>query len=179
MIAHANNSEIQLVGQITDFHEVVQKRGKRLIANFQDSTGHMELVWFRGHKWIKENLKKRTTYVVFGKVSVFNGVFSMPHPEMELKSEFDKSLRSSIQPIYPSTELLSNRGISNRVICKFIEQIFIQTGNDFFESISKELINQYKLISKSEAILNIHFPKDQNLLQRSQFRLKFEELFFI
>ena len=175
----ANNSEIQLVGQITDFREVVQKRGKRLIANFQDSTGHMELVWFRGHKWIKENLKKKKTYVVFGKVSVFNGVFSMPHPEMELKSEFDKSLRSSIQPIYPSTELLSNRGISNRVICKLIEQIFIQTGNDFFESISIELINQYKLISKSKAILNIHFPKDQNLLQRSQFRLKFEELFFI
>ena len=174
-----NNSEIQLVGQITDFREVVQKRGKRLIANFQDSTGHMELVWFRGHKWIKENLKKKTTYVVFGKVSVFNGIFSMPHPEMELKSEFDKSLRSSIQPIYPSTELLSNRGISNRVICKLIEQIFIQNGNDFFESISIELINQYKLISKSEAILNIHFPKDQNLLQRSQFRLKFEELFFI
>ena len=174
-----NNSEIQLVGQITDFREVVQKRGKRLIADFQDSSGHMELVWFRGHKWIKENLKKKTTYVVFGKVSVFNGIFSMPHPEMELKSEFDKSLRSSIQPIYPSTELLSNRGISNRVICKLIEQIFIQNGNDFFESISIELINQYKLISKSEAILNIHFPKDQNLLQRSQFRLKFEELFFI
>ncbi len=174
-----NNSEIQLVGQITDFREVVQKRGKRLIANFQDSTGYIELVWFRGHKWIKENLKKKTTYVVFGKVSVFNGIFSMPHPEMELKSEFDRSLRSSIQPIYPSTELLSNRGISNRVICKLIEQIFIQNGNDFFESISIELINQYKLISKSEAILNIHFPKDQNLLQRSQFRLKFEELFFI
>ena len=90
----------------------------------------------------------------------------MPHPEMELKSEFDKSLRSSIQPIYPSTELLSNRGISNRVICKFIEQIFTQTGNDFFESISKELINQYKLISKSEAIFNIHFSK------RSKFTTK-------
>ena len=90
----------------------------------------MELVWFRGHKWIKENLKKKTTYVVFGKVSVFNGVFSMSHPEMELKSEFDKSLRSSIQPIYPSTELLSNRGISNRVICKLIEQIFIQALED-------------------------------------------------
>ena len=64
------------------------------------------------------------------------------HPEMELKSEFDKSLRSSIQPIYPSTELLSNRGISNRVICKFIEQIFIQTGNDFssqFQKINKSI----------------------------------------
>ena len=174
-----NNAEVQVIGQITEIREVGQQRGKRLVATFRDSTGKIDLVWFRGQKWIKERLKLHTDYVVFGKTNLFNGVFNMPHPDMELKTDFDKSLSSAIQPIYPSTELLSNRGISNRVICKLIEQIFIQTGNDFFESISIELINQYKLISKSEAILNIHFPKDQNLLQRSQFRLKFEELFFI
>jgi len=174
-----NSSEIQVIGQITGFREISQKRGKRLVAIFQDSTGQIELVWFRGHKWIRENLKIRTTYVVFGKVNLFNGSYNMPHPEIELKSEFDKGLRTNIQPIYPSTEILTNRGISNKVICKLIEQIIIQIDGGFLESLSNEILNKYKLISKNDALLNIHFPKDQILLQQAEFRLKFEELFFI
>ena len=174
-----NNSEVQIVGQITGFKEIQQKRGKRLIATFKDETAQMELVWFRGHKWIRENLKINATYVVFGKVNWFNGTFSMPHPDMELKSEFDKGLRTAIQPLYPSTETLGNRGISNRVICKLMEQLFLQFNGKFEESLSEPLLNQYKMISKNEALLNIHFPKNQNLLAKAQFRLKFEELFFI
>ena len=174
-----NSSEIQVIGQITGFREISQKRGKRLVATFQDSTGQIELVWFRGHKWIRENLKIRTTYVVFGKVNLFNGSYNMPHPEIELKSEFDKGLRTNIQPIYPSTEILTNRGISNKVICKLIEQIIIQIDAGFLESLSNEILNKYKLISKNDALLNIHFPKDQILLHQAEFRLKFEELFFI
>ena len=174
-----NNSEVQIVGQITGFKEIKQKRGKRLVATFKDATAQMELVWFRGHKWIRENLKINATYVVFGKVNWFNGTFSMPHPDMELKSEFDKGLRTAIQPLYPSTETLGNRGISNRVICKLMEQLFLQFNGKFEESLSEPLLNQYKMISKNEALLNIHFPKNQNLLAKAQFRLKFEELFFI
>ena len=174
-----NSSEIQVIGQITSFREISQKRGKRLVATFQDSTGQIELVWFRGHKWIRENLKIRTTYVVFGKVNLFNGSYNMPHPEIELKSEFDKGLRTNIQPIYPSTESLTNRGISNKVICKLIEQIIVQINGGFIESLSNEILKKYKLISKNDALLNIHFPKDQGLLQKAEFRLKFEELFFI
>ena len=174
-----NNSEVQIVGQITGFKEIQQKRGKRLVATFKDATAQMELVWFRGHKWIRENLKINATYVVFGKVNWFNGTFSMPHPDMELKSEFDKGLRTAIQPLYPSTETLGNRGISNRVICKLMEQLFLQFNGKFEESLSEPLLNQYKMISKNEALLNIHFPKNQNLLAKAQFRLKFEELFFI
>ena len=174
-----NSSEIQVIGQITRFREISQKRGKRLVATFQDSTGQIELVWFRGHKWIRENLKIRTTYVVFGKVNLFNGSYNMPHPEIELKSEFDKGLRTNIQPIYPSTENLTNRGISNKVICKLIEQIIVQINGGFIESLSNEILKKYKLISKNDALLNIHFPKDQSLLQKAEFRLKFEELFFI
>ena len=101
---------------------------------------------------IKENLKKKTTYVVFGKVSVFNGVFSISHPEMELKSEFDKSLRSSIQPIYPSTEKLSNRGISNRSLSKLVEHLFQHVGNSFDESLSDEILIHNGLISKKDAL---------------------------
>ncbi|MFL2624039.1 MAG: ATP-dependent DNA helicase RecG [Flavobacteriaceae bacterium] len=174
-----NNSEVQIVGQITGFKEIQQKRGKRMVATFKDATAQIELVWFRGHKWIRENLKINETYVVFGKVNWFNGTFSMPHPDMELKSEFDKGLRTAIQPLYPSTETLGNRGISNRVICKLMEQLFLQFNGKFEESLSESLLNHYKMISKNEALLNIHFPKNQNLLAKAEFRLKFEELFFI
>jgi len=175
----ASNAEIQIVGQITGFKEIGQKRGKRLVATFRDDTGYLELVWFRGHKWIREQLKTHTDYVIFGKINLFNGVFSMPHPDIELKSDYDKSLSKAIQPIYPSTEKLSNRGISNRVVCKMMEQLFLQLNGRFEESLSSEIIAHQKLISKSEALLNIHFPKTQHLLSLSQFRLKFEELFYI
>lgn len=174
-----NNSEVQIIGKITAYKEISQKKGKRLVATFCDSSGQMELVWFRGHKWIRENLKINTSYVIFGKVNWFNGNFSMPHPDMELKSEFDKGLRTAIQPIYPSTEILGNRGISNRVLCKLIEQLFLQINGKFKESLSENLLNQHQLISKDEALLNIHFPKNQNLLAKAQFRLKYEEFFFI
>ena len=174
-----NNAEVQIIGQITAIKEVGQKRGKRLVATFRDETGKMELVWFRGQKWIRERLKLHTDYVIFGKTNLFNGVFNMPHPDMELKTEYDKSLSSAIQPIYPSTEQLSNRGISNKALCKLVEHLFLHIGNAFTESLSSEIIEQQALISKKDALLNIHFPKNQNLLARAQFRLKFEELFFI
>jgi ATP-dependent DNA helicase RecG len=174
-----SKAEVQIVGQITGFKELGQKRGKRLVATFRDETGFIELVWFRGHKWIREQLKTHTDYVIFGKLNKFNGVFSMPHPDIELKSDYDKSLSKAIQPIYPSTEKLANRGISNRVICKIMEQLFLQLNGRFEESLSFDMLEDQKLISKSEAFLNIHFPKTQNLLSLSQFRLKFEELFYI
>jgi ATP-dependent DNA helicase RecG len=174
-----NNAEVQIIGQITDIKEVGQKRGKRLVATFRDETGKMKLVWFRGQKWIRERLKLHTDYVIFGKTNLFGGVFNMPHPDMELKTDFDKSLSSSIQPIYPSTEKLSNRGISNKTLCKLMEHLFLQMGNAFTESLSSEMIEQQALISKKDALLNIHFPKNQNLLARAQFRLKLEELFYI
>jgi ATP-dependent DNA helicase RecG len=173
------NAEVQVVGQITGFKEIVQKRGKRLVATFRDETGHLELVWFRGHKWIREHLKTHKDYVIFGKINLFNGTFSMPHPDIELKTEYDNGLSKAIQPIYPSTEKLTNRGISNRVICKIMEQLFLQLNGRFEESLSTEILEHQKLISKSEALLNIHFPKTQKLLSLSQFRLKFEELFYI
>lgn len=174
-----SKAEVQIVGQITGFKELGQKRGKRLVATFRDETGVIELVWFRGHKWLREQLKTHTDYVIFGKLNLFNGAFSMPHPDIELKTDYDKSLSKAIQPIYPSTEKLANRGISNRVICKIMEQLFLQFNGRFEETLSSDILEHQKLISKSEALVNIHFPKSQKLLSLSQFRLKFEELFYI
>ncbi|MFI2742272.1 ATP-dependent DNA helicase RecG [Zhouia sp. PK063] len=174
-----NASEVQVIGKIVHLKMVEQKRGKRLIATFIDDTGQMELVWFRGHKWIKESLKLNTPYVVFGKTNAFNGVFSMPHPEMELLTEHEKSLRSAMQPVYPSTEKLTNKGITNRVINKIMQQLFIETKGKFIETLAEPILHELKLIPKNAAMFNIHFPKSQELLYKAQYRLKFEELFYI
>ncbi|APY09502.1 ATP-dependent DNA helicase RecG [Winogradskyella sp. J14-2] len=174
-----NNAEVQVIGQITSFREVAQKRGKRLVAEFRDDTGVMELVWFRGQKWIRESLKTGQPYVIFGKTNWFNGKFSMPHPEIELLSEHEKNLRSAMQAIYPSTEKLSNKGITNRVVTKIMQQLFLETKGRYAETIPNTIRGELKLLSKSEALFNIHFPKSPELLSRAQFRLKFEELFYI
>ncbi len=174
-----NTTEVQIIGQITDIKEVGQKRGKRLVATFQDDTGRMELVWFRGQKWVRESIKLNKTYVIFGKTNWFNGTFSLPHPEMELLEDHEKSLRSAMQPVYPSTEKLNNKGITNRVTNKIMQQLFIESKNSFSETLSPQLLSELKLISKSEALFNVHFPKNQELLAKAQYRLKFEELFYI
>ncbi len=173
-----NASEVQIIGKIVSIKTVEQKRGKRLVAKFIDETGEMELVWFRGHKWIRENLKINTPYVIFGKTKYYNG-FNMPHPEMELLEEHQKNLRTVMQPVYPSTEKLANKGITNRTINKIMQQLFIETQARFYDTLSENILLDLKLIPKNEAMFNIHFPKSQELLSKAQFRLKFEELFYI
>ncbi|WP_053977192.1 ATP-dependent DNA helicase RecG [Mangrovimonas xylaniphaga] len=174
-----NSSEVQVVGRITGIKEVAQKRGKRLVATFRDDTGTMELVWFRGQKWIKDSIKPNTDYVIFGKTNWYNGTFSMPHPEMELLSDHKNNLRSAMQAVYPSTEKLSTKGITNRVMTKIMQELFMETQGRFAETLSTSILTNLQLVSKREALFNIHFPKSQELLAKAQYRLKFEELFYI
>ncbi|WP_435181592.1 ATP-dependent DNA helicase RecG [Cellulophaga omnivescoria] len=174
-----NSAEVQVIGKIIHLKAVEQKRGKRLVATFVDDTGKMELVWFRGQKWIKENIKLNVPYVIYGKTNWFNGTFSMPHPEMELLEDHKKGLKVSMQPIYPSSEKLTNKGITNKVTSKLLQQLFIDTKVQFVETLPASVLKDLKLISKSDALLNIHFPKSQQDLAKAQFRLKFEELFYI
>lgn len=173
-----NNAEVQIKGKITSL-KMIEGKGRRLVATFQDDEAIMELVWFRGHKWIKESIKLNTVYVIFGKTNYYNGKFSMPHPEMELLSEHESKLRSTMQPVYPSTEKLSNKGITNKVVNQLMQTLFVEAKNDLFESLSKPIIEDLKLMPKREAIFNIHFPQSQGDLARAQYRLKFEELFYI
>ena len=174
-----NSADVQVLGKITHIKSVEQKKGKRLVATFVDDTGQMELVWFRGQKWIRENIKLNIPYVIFGRTNFYNGTFSMPHPEMELKSEHEKGIQIAMQPIYPSTEKLSNKGITNKVINKLMQQLFIETKGHFKETLSEPLLKELHLLSKSKAMFNIHFPKSTELLAKAQFRLKFEELFYV
>ena len=174
-----NSAEVQIIGKITHIKTVQQKRGSRLVATFADDSGTMEFVWFRGAKWIKDNLKVNIPYVAFGKVSLFGKTFNMAHPELELVVDYKKNLQSAMQPVYPSTEMLSNRGITNRVVVKMMQSLFTELNGRFQETLSNELLQKLPLVSKSEALFNIHFPKNQQALTKAEQRLKFEELFFI
>lgn len=175
-----SNSEVQILGKIVHLKTIEQGKGKsRLVATFVDDTGQMELVWFQGQKWIRDSIKINIPYVIFGKITKFGPVFNMAHPEMELLEEHKASLRSAMQPVYPSTEKLANKGISNKVINKMMQQLFIETQAIFSENVPDYLLDELKLLPKNAALFNIHFPKSQDLLAKAQFRLKFEELFFI
>ena len=175
-----NIAEVQIIGKIINIKTVEFGRNqKRLVATFVDDTGQMELVWFQGHKWIRESLKLNEMCVIFGKCTSFGNAFNMAHPEIELISEHEQSLRSAMQPVYPSTETLTNRGISNRVINKLMQQLFLETQALFTETLPEYLINELKLIPKKAALFNIHFPKSADVLAKAKFRLICEELFFI
>jgi len=174
-----NTSEVQIIGAITDVKTIKQKTGTRLIARFQDETGFLELVWFKGHKWIKDSLKINTQYVIYGKLNHFNGMFSIVHPEMDILSDYKAKLQTKLQPIYSSTDKLVNSGVSNKVFRGYIQELLQQIFEKIEESLSSELISAHKLIGKKEALLNIHFPTSPEMLEKAQYRLKFEELFFI
>ncbi len=175
-----NVAEVQIIGKIINVKTVeFGKNQKRLVATFVDDTGQMELVWFQGHKWIRESLKLNEICVVFGKCTSFGNTFNMAHPEIELMTEHEQNLRSAMQPVYPSTETLTNRGVSNRVINKLMQQLFQETQALFSETLPDYLIVELKLIPKNVALFNIHFPKSAEVLAKAKFRLIFEELFFI
>jgi ATP-dependent DNA helicase RecG len=175
-----NIAEVQIIGKIINVKTVeFGKNQKRLVATFVDDTGQMELVWFQGHKWIRESLKINEICVIFGKCTSFGNTFNMAHPEIELMAEHEQSLRSAMQPVYSSTEILANRGISNRVINKMMQQLFLETQAQFAETLPDYLIAELKLIPKNAALFNIHFPKSTEALAKAQYRLKFEELFYI
>ncbi|WP_369049415.1 ATP-dependent DNA helicase RecG [Tenacibaculum sp. UWU-22] len=174
-----NSSEVQIIGKIINLKTVPQKRGSRLVATFIDKTGTIELVWFRGVKWLKESLKINEPYVVYGKLNFYAGTFSMPHPEMELLKEHKLKIQSAIQPVYSSTEKLTNKNITNRVIRGFIEDLLVKVKDTITENFPEYFLKNYNLLAKKEALLNVHFPKNQSLVAKAQYRLKFEELFFI
>ena len=174
-----NTSEVQIKGKIIDLKTIPQKRGKRLVAVFTDGENNMELVWFRGHQWIKESLKLNIVYVIFGRLNWYANRPSMPHPEMETLENFDKGFSKRLQAVYPSTEKLLSKGISQRVIIKMMEELLRSFKNSFVETLPEDLRSKYRLIDKNTAMKNIHFPENQDVLSAAQNRLKYEELFFI
>jgi ATP-dependent DNA helicase RecG len=174
-----SSAEVQIVGVITEIRMVSQRRGKRLVASFEDRTGQMELVWFKKHKWIRESLKINTPYVIYGKLSTYNHQFNMVHPEMELLEDFKKDFSVKLQPVYPSTEKLTKSNLGSRFFNRSLKQLFSELKSPFKEILPSTIIDELKLVSPSKAYFNVHFPQSNELLAKAQFRLKWEEFFFI
>jgi ATP-dependent DNA helicase RecG len=172
---------VQLRGKIIHKEIIGIKRNQRLVATFIDETGKLELIWFQGIKWLAEALKPNNTteYVVFGKPTLFNGKFNLAHPELEQVTEENTTLASSLQAVYNTTEKLKSRSIDSKSISRMVRTLVLLINNNIPETLSKEIIEQYQLMSKENALKQIHFPKDVTSLKKAEFRLKFEELFFI
>ena len=174
-----NNAEVQIKGSITNIEYIEQKRGKRMVATFSDETGSMELVWFRGHKWIRESIQMGKPYVIFGRLNWYLGKVSMPHPELELESVFQQGIKTAFYPIYPTTEKLNQKGISQRVIQKLVAHLIHEHKEAFGETLPSSVVNHFKFIPKKEALRQVHFPNSHQELTKAQNRLKFEEFFFL
>lgn len=170
----------QLRGHIVEIDFVGEKRTKRLVAKFRDSSGIIELVWFQGAKWMAEKLKSNTEYIVYGKATSFMGRFNMAHPEINIVTPELLASQSSFQSVYNSTEKLKFRNLDSDGIRKCMRLLTIQLNeHNIQESLTKTVIQDFNLLSKLEALKQIHFPDSKVLLERAKFRLKFEELFFV
>ncbi|MBC8474289.1 MAG: ATP-dependent DNA helicase RecG [Cryomorphaceae bacterium] len=169
---------IQLKGQIIKFEEKGQKNSKRLIAHFKDETGILELLWFKGTRWIKSGVKLHTDYIVFGRPTAYKGIFNIVHPELDLQEE-EQQISSSLQAVYHSTELLNAKGLSSRAIGKLTKALLPLLNNQLEETLSPHLISKLNLPTRDQSFSDVHHPKDAKALVRAQKRLKFEEFFFL
>jgi len=171
---------IQLKGRISGFRQLGNDKQKRLIASFRDDTGTVELIWFKGVDFILKTLKPNTELLVFGKPTVFNGEYNIAHPEVEIFTEEIKTSGKGLQPVYSSTEKMKKKNLDSRGLTRLMHTLVGQTKEkDIPDFLPKEILHRFKLLSRHEAILNIHFPKNESLLHEATRRLKFEELFLI
>ena len=170
---------IQLKGYIDNIKTFGTKRIIRMTARFHDESGEIELVWFNGFKWLKDKFLYGQQYVVFGKPTLFNGKFNISHPDVELPADESSDIIFNLQAFYNSSEKLKSRGLDTKGISKLQKNLLTILQGKIFENLSPEVINNLKLISREEALLNIHFPVNHELLKKAQLRIKFEEFFFI
>lgn len=169
---------VQVAATLISFEAVGQKAGRRLVAQVKDQTGSLELTWFQGVSWIQKSLQKGQTYLIYGRLSFFQGLPQIIHPEMELLSEGKKEAKNFLEPIYPTTEKLKVRGMGGRQIGKLTQVLIAMLREkDVPENLPGSLLDQLKLLPRLSAYRNIHFPPGMKEYSDAVKRLKFEELF--
>ena len=174
----ANTDWVQVSGKITGLEIVGDKRSKRLVAELTDATGYIELVWFQGISWIQKSLVTGQRYLVYGKVSYFNGKAQISHPEMDPVIQEVKDTRNFLEPVYASTEKLKARGLGGRQLAKLTHTLFtIIQERDVPENLPLPIITMMKLMPRYRAFSTIHFPSAPTHFEEAVRRLKFEELF--
>ncbi len=170
---------IQLKGRIASLKTVGDGRTKRLSAVFTDETGSIELVWFKGLKFVKDSILPDQIYIVFGKPSVFNGVINIVHPELERFQENKPRIQAGFQPHYNTTEKMKSNFLNSKAIQKLVHNLFLSYNGKVPETLPASLIEKNKLMYLDEALRTIHFPQNLYNLDKARYRLKFEELFYI
>lgn len=173
-----NMPYIQLKGKILSFETFGEGRQRRLVAHFSDGTGVMDLVWFQGIKYLIGKYKLNQEYIVFGKPTVFNGRVNIAHPDIDDAASLTLSAMG-LQPYYNTTEKMKRGFLNSHAIEKLVETLFSQIQTPLPETLSEQIISEHHLMSLTEALRNIHFPKNPELLRKAQTRLKFEELFYV
>ena len=178
-ISEINSSDVYV--QISGvFKNIVYKKYRNrygIEAKFFDGEKNIKVLWFKGLSWVEKSIKTNQNYILFGRISWFEKLPSLVHPEFERVENF-KSKSIKLQPVYSSTEKLSSIGISNKAMIKIVKNLFVFLENKFDENLNEYLNNKFKLISPNQAYHNIHFPENHDLLEKARYRLKFEELFF-
>ena len=170
---------VQIKGVITSLTAFGNKRTTRLQAVFKDASGSMDLVWFQGITWIRDSIKAGTSYVVFGKPALFNGKWSIIHPEIEELEKFTAQPFKGFQPFYYSTEKSKVKGLDSKGIMRIMRMALKDLPPTIEETLSSQLIKTFNLMPLRDALIQIHFPENEDLLRQARFRLKFEELFYI
>lgn len=172
-------TDVQVVGEITFIEENGPKHKKKLIAHLRDDSGTIELLWFKGINYIQKKLQYGQKYVVFGRLNNFQNRFNLIHPDFEPLAEFNQGIRTSLEPVYSSTEKANRSGLSSKNISKLTKTLLSQLEFKIEENIPDATRAEYKLPDRNKSYLQIHYPKDEKSLQYARYRLKFEELFFI
>lgn len=170
---------VQLKGKFISLELVGSGRTERLEGKFADDTGVLTLTWFRGVKWYKNRLLPNKTYIVYGKVSAFMGSYSISHPEIETVDEYNENSKLRFNPVYHTSDKMKNGGLNSKNIAAIVRNLFDKVYDDIEENIPQYYIDKYKLISRKDAFLKIHFPSDESDILESKRRLKYEELLFL
>lgn len=176
----SEGEQVQLRGILRKLETMGEGRAKRLVGTLRDETGAIELVWFQSIQWLEKSLVIGKEYIAFGRLSEFNGRFSLPHPEMEEANPDNTQKARHFDPVYPTTDKLTQKGLDPRGIRRLVRNLLDNlTPNDLPETLPDYLVAQYRLISRWESLNQIHFPETQLELDAAVRRLKFEELFFL
>lgn len=173
------NSAVQLRGVVKQVRMVGEKQARRLTAKLTDATGSIDLVWFRGLRWVQPLLKEGGEYIVYGKPTFFRDHYNLAHPEIEAAATWDDGAATPLQPVYSTTEKAAAKGLNSRGIGKLVQALLPQVGGSLPETLSLKLVEHFGGISREEAICEAHFPLGKDRLEQAVARLKFEELFFI
>ena len=174
-----NMPYIQLRGRILSFETFGEGRQRRLVGHFTDGTGVVDLVWFQGLKYVEGRFKANEEYIVFGKPTVFNGRINVAHPDIDPADSLKLS-EMGLEPYYNTTEKMKRHNLHSHAVEKLMKNLFhVLRGETLDETLSPSMVAACHLMPLSEALYNIHFPHNPELLRKARYRLKFEELFYV